>query len=143
MKYAGIGSRRTPPAILSMMEDVAEELARRGWFLRSGGAEGADLAFERGCDRAGGEKEIFLIDGEFTADEKKISSLTGFGAVWGATEDWLHVVKNCRILFGKNLDEPVGLVLFWDDFGGATQGVVDIAKRNGIPAIPIGEFVNP
>ncbi|NYZ25158.1 hypothetical protein HND93_36125, partial [Azospirillum sp. ROY-1-1-2] len=60
MHYAGIGSRETPPAVLEVMAAVGERLAQLGWVLRSGGAVGADQAFERGCDRVGGRKEIFL-----------------------------------------------------------------------------------
>ena len=59
-RYAGIGSRKTPVKVREWMEKIAEELAKAGWTLRSGAAEGADQAFERGCDRAGGRKEIDL-----------------------------------------------------------------------------------
>ncbi|NYZ17456.1 hypothetical protein HL658_33350 [Azospirillum sp. RWY-5-1] len=58
--YTRIGSRETPPAVLEVMAAVGERLAQLGWVLRSGGAVGADQAFGRGCDRAGGRKEIFL-----------------------------------------------------------------------------------
>lgn len=47
--YTGVGSRDTPPDILSLMERVAEKLSFEGWVLRSGGAAGADLAFQRGA----------------------------------------------------------------------------------------------
>lgn len=46
--YAGIGSRRTPPKILEEMARLAAELETRGWWLRSGGAGGADEAFQSG-----------------------------------------------------------------------------------------------
>lgn len=49
MKYfAGIGSRQTPPEILEFMKQVAIQLERHGWTLRSGAAEGADSAFASG-----------------------------------------------------------------------------------------------
>lgn len=48
--YAGIGSRSTPPYILHLMEDVAGRLADAGWMLRTGGADGADMAFMEGCN---------------------------------------------------------------------------------------------
>lgn len=47
--YAGIGSRRTPPAVCDLMVEVARLLAARGWTLRTGGAEGADTAFLSGA----------------------------------------------------------------------------------------------
>jgi hypothetical protein len=58
--YAGVGSRETPGSILSAMIALAKHLAQKGWTLRSGGATGADAAFEEGCDLGGGKKEIFL-----------------------------------------------------------------------------------
>ena len=51
--YAGIGSRDTPKLICEFMTNVAEYLEGRGYVLRSGGAEGADTAFEKGAHRAG------------------------------------------------------------------------------------------
>ena len=54
--YAGIGSRRTPPAMFAMCEQMARALAARGWRLRSGHAPSADRAFEQG---AAGDADIF------------------------------------------------------------------------------------
>ena len=53
--YAGIGSRRTPPEILRLMERMALILSGAGYTLNSGGAKGADSAFENGALR----KQIF------------------------------------------------------------------------------------
>lgn len=47
--YAGIGSRETPPEILTMMKSIGMNLAYHGWTLRSGCAPGADTAFEDGA----------------------------------------------------------------------------------------------
>lgn len=59
--YAGVGSRSTPPSILKLMHAFAKLVAGKGdWILRSGGAIGADLAFELGCNEEGGKKEIYL-----------------------------------------------------------------------------------
>lgn len=55
-KYAGIGSRRTPMAAGDVIEELAGVLAERGYLLRSGGASGADAAFEMGCNRRRGAK---------------------------------------------------------------------------------------
>lgn len=46
--YTGIGSRETPPEVISVMEDAAYRLARMGFTLRSGKAGGADAAFQTG-----------------------------------------------------------------------------------------------
>lgn len=63
--YAGIGSRRTPRDILAMMQLVASKLESEGWVLRSGGAEGADSAFESGVSLPA-NKEIYLPTGRIS-----------------------------------------------------------------------------
>jgi len=60
MIYTGVGSRSTPPAILQDMVTIGQRLAYKGWTLRSGRAQGADQAFEHGCDMSQGKKEIYL-----------------------------------------------------------------------------------
>ena len=49
--YAGVGSRRTPAAVLAAMRDIAETLGNLGWALSTGGADGADTAFQDGALR--------------------------------------------------------------------------------------------
>jgi hypothetical protein len=58
--YAGIGARDTPPEICSFMQRISHTLSKRGYILRSGGATGADTAFEEGAKSANGRMEIFL-----------------------------------------------------------------------------------
>ncbi len=49
--YTGIGSRSTPPKYLNEIRKIAEILGNNHWCLRSGGADGADSAFEEGSDK--------------------------------------------------------------------------------------------
>lgn len=56
--YTGVGSRETPPHIRKLMTDIAYNLHKDGWTLRSGGAEGADQAFEEGWWLSHMEKDI-------------------------------------------------------------------------------------
>ena len=49
--YAGVGSRRTPPDVLAAMADIAQTLGDAGTALSTGGAYGADKAFETGALR--------------------------------------------------------------------------------------------
>ena len=46
--YAGIGSRETPKDVCNKMTEIASLLEKQDFVLRSGGAEGADHAFEIG-----------------------------------------------------------------------------------------------
>lgn len=50
LAYAGIGSRETPEHILTIMHHIGAYLCSEGWTLRSGAAQGADSAFEKGAD---------------------------------------------------------------------------------------------
>lgn len=56
--YAGIGSRETPEKILRLMTTLGRILCEAGYILRSGGAPGADEAFEKLVPQE--KKEIFL-----------------------------------------------------------------------------------
>lgn len=49
--YAGIGSRQTPKQFIDKFIEIGEFLALKGITLRSGGADGADQAFEMGSDK--------------------------------------------------------------------------------------------
>jgi hypothetical protein len=52
LDYTGIGSRKTPENVLKLMQAIGYRLGSLGIQLRSGGAEGADSAFEAGARRA-------------------------------------------------------------------------------------------
>lgn len=58
--YTGVGSRSTPAEMLNIIQNVASVLGKQGWVLRSGGADGADSAFEAGCDAVQGSKKIYI-----------------------------------------------------------------------------------
>lgn len=58
--YAGIGSRETPEDVLVLMREIGRLLALQGWLLRSGGAPGADTAFDQGAIAGNGAREIYL-----------------------------------------------------------------------------------
>ena len=57
--YAGIGSRQTPQKVLLQMEKIGTFFAEKSYVLRSGGADGADTYFERGCDNVRGLKQVW------------------------------------------------------------------------------------
>jgi len=60
--YAGIGSRKTPKDILDLMHSIARGLYHQGYTLRSGGAPGADQAFEWGVWNST-QREVFINPG--------------------------------------------------------------------------------
>lgn len=151
--YAGIGSRRTPPVYLEYMRELAYVLAVKGWTLRTGGAPGADTAFEEGHRRYGFGVELFLPSLRFNGHQA--------ARLYGPTEDaflvaaryhpaWdqltpeariLHA-RNAHIILGAELDDPVTMVVCWTPDGsldgtgpdsGGTGQALRIAADHRIP----------
>ena len=60
MYYAGIGSRDCPEDIGLIMTELARELEKGGWILRSGGAIGADTFFENGITDPANKKSLSI-----------------------------------------------------------------------------------
>jgi hypothetical protein len=58
--YAGIGAKKTPNHILSIMRSVAEYLAAKDWILNTGAAPGADQTFAEGALKKGGTVNLFI-----------------------------------------------------------------------------------
>ena len=58
--YTGIGSRSTPDEVLQKMHSIGKRLAQAGYTLRTGGARGADQAFEQGAASVNGPRIIYL-----------------------------------------------------------------------------------
>lgn len=149
--YAGIGARATPGNILKVMEGLAVTLAHEGYMLRSGAAEGADQAFERGCDLAKGPKEIFLpwkgYNGHMsphyhpTPDAMRLAldhHPAKFLLKQGAAK--LHG-RNSHILMGLRCDTPVAFVICWTEQGriwGGTGQALRIAEAKDIPVFNLG-----
>jgi hypothetical protein len=146
--YAGIGSRETPDNILQKMNKIAIYLARGGWTLRSGGANGADLAFESGCDVVNGGKEIFLPWPNFNGSTSTLCSPTKDAFIKAATMHpvWeklsygarkLHA-RNIHQILGLKLNDPANLVICWTKDGkevGGTATAIKIAKEYNIKIV--------
>lgn len=132
--YAGIGSRSTPPDALQLMERCAAFLNAVGFTLRSGGAEGADKAFERGC--GDGSKEIFLPSQPVCLESLVLASC--IHPAWnnvGSYGKKCHA-RNCYQILGKDLKTPVDFVICWTPGSqpiGGTRTAIVLAKNNDIP----------
>ena len=72
------GSRNTPQEVLDEMIKIGKELAESRYILRSGGAKGADTAFETGCDLVNGKKEIYLPWKNFNGNSSDLYDLPLF-----------------------------------------------------------------
>lgn len=132
LKFAGIGARKTPQAVLKNMKLISKLLTERGMICRSGGAIGADTAFEQGA--APGMKEIFTAD-HCTTDAEEMSSQYHPG--WMKLSSYVRRLhgRNAMILLGRKLDDPVDFVVCWTERGetvGGTGQAIRIAEARGI-----------
>lgn len=134
--YAGIGARDTPGEIFMRMHTAAAWLAIGGFVLRSGGAGGADTAFERGCGTVNGLGEIFYANREIRNSWYHVAEQ--FHPAWNRCSNYakrLHA-RNTPIVLGADLLHPVRFVLCWTAGGkitGGTGQALRIAKGHDIP----------
>lgn len=152
MVYTGIGSRSTPLDVITLLIQMGRTLADRGYTLRSGGADGADAAFETGCDLVRGKKEIFL---PWQGFNNSLSPLWGdipakaFDLAASVHPNWkacnqaakkLHS-RNAQQILGINLDSPSDFVICWTPdgtVGGGTATAIRIAQMHHVPVINFG-----
>ena len=158
--YAGIGSRETPADILALMEKIAVALRLRGFTMRSGGAPGADSAFEAGTPAA--QREIFLPWRSFNGRSGALAKpgLRGAiyfeerSAIWQRAATlaeryhpaWDRLSRGGRALqtrnsfqvLGADLESPSRFIVAWTKDGKATGGTgqaIRMAEDQGIPVI--------
>ncbi len=145
--YAGIGSRKTPKNILAMMTAIAIGKRSNDCILRSGGADGADTAFEEG---AGDQKEIYLAT---TADTPTHFGPPSYDAIelsakyhpaWSKCSPFTKLLhgRNAHIILGRDLKTPVNIVICWTEGGkggGGTGQGIRIANGYGIEVRDLGE----
>lgn len=155
MYYAGIGARETPEEMQDLLSQICEQLAIKGYTLRSGGAPGSDQACEKGCDKAQGKKEIFLPWRNFE------NNPSPFYLPWNIPQDlvviaskvypnWERATQGVRKMHARNVQqilgehpgtsEPSSFVLCWTDrsrssIGGTMFGITLAGLLD--PKIPV------
>lgn len=141
MIYTGIGARKTPGNILHSMVQVGEYMAYNGHTLRSGGAQGADRAFEIGCDyKSIGTKEIFLA---YEVSSEAMTLASKFHPAWKNLSPYVKKLmgRNSFQILGRDLDTPTGFVICWTPDGkivGGTGQALRMANYYEIPIINFG-----
>lgn len=159
--YTGVGSRSTPPDVLAYMEHVGEALAKLGWTLRSGGADGADSAFERGAFRGMDPvllepwPEIFLpwegFNGRPVGPDFLNPQPEAFEIAADYHPAWLRLSRGAKALHARNVHQILGpdvtkprlstFVLCWTPGGkggGGTGQAIRVAKGYGVPVVDLG-----
>lgn len=145
-RYAGIGSRETPPEVLEVMQVCAAKLALAGWELHSGGADGADSAFELGANESRGAKQIHLPWQGFNNNRSPLYGVTPEALKLAASlhPAWHKIsqgaqklmARNCYQILGRELNAPCAFVLCWTPTGGPTGGTgqaLRLAEKHNIP----------
>lgn len=151
--YAGIGSRETPKNILDLMKQMAKHLATHGCILRSGGANGADLAFEIGCDSVNGKKEIYLPWNKFNYSTSNLIVQSGlayelaekYHPYWHNLSEGAKKLqaRNSHQVLGKDLQTLSNFIICYTKNGkrsGGTGQALRLADANDIPIFDCGLY---
>lgn len=154
--YAGIGSRKTPEDILSLMRKISCKLEKNEYILRSGGALGADLAFEQGTSHA----DIYVPYFSFNEKHRKVCENVVYKVINSADEEAFKSVKKFhpspdslkdvgKLMMARNYRQIVGLnepnsqfVICWTEGGeerGGTGQAIRIANHFNIPVYNLGK----
>ena len=150
--YTGVGSRETPADVQALMTSIARRFAALGLVLRSGGAGGADSAFEAG---AGAAREILLPfkgfrghdSGLVRIDERAFERAAAVHPAWSRCNDFARRAhaRNVHQVMGEHLDSPSALLVCWTRDGctnaansrdtGGTRTAIVLAAEAGVPVI--------
>ena len=140
--YAGIGSHKTPLAILEVMQNLGNVFARHNWLLRSG--------FSDWVNQVNPEQvELFLPWPDYEQDSLVAGNVVHtpsriaydiaaeYHPAWkkcNATARAMHA-RNVQIVLGVELTESVELVICWTPQGkltGGTAMAMRVARAWGI-----------
>jgi hypothetical protein len=155
MIYTGIGSRATPANVLVIMTDLARMLGADDWILRSGGAEGADEAFEDGVESCM-DMEIYL---PFKSFNNRCSVNVGYYCpevslankyiaanihpAWDRCSSAARAMmyRNTHQILGGDLTVLTDMVICWTPEGAVTGGTgqaLRLAEYYEVPVLNLG-----
>lgn len=148
--YTGVGSRETPFEVLKQIAHIAQSLSVYGFTLRSGGADGADKAFELDSIK----KEIYLPWPNFNNNNSKLFVISEKARkiasehhpVWSKLKppiQNLHA-RNAYQVLGYDLNKPSDFTVCWTQDGcetrkqrtfktGGTGTAIAISDTYGVP----------
>lgn len=153
MKYfSGIGSRKTPSDICQLFGKISTHLCDvHGYTLRSGGADGADLAFEQTASN----KDIYLPWKLFNNNESLLYDVCDDAKTMAQTihpkktylvgPSLLLHARNCYQVLGKDLNTPSDFLLCWTEDGktiGGTATAIKLAIKHDIPVLNFGKMTH-
>jgi hypothetical protein len=161
--YTGCGSRDTPKPIVLKMEEIAVILCNAGYILRSGGADGADTAFEKGVDstldkssRLMPPKRVYIPWKEFgnrkdsqEGDIYKID-IKAFAMASRIHPTWDRLAPSHKRLHARNIHQVLGddlktrsrFLICWTEDGqliGGTRTAIVCARVYKVPVYNLGD----
>jgi len=160
----GVGSRRTPPEFLTIMEEIGALVRELGGYLRSGHNDGADLAFEKGAR----ERALIFLPWAGFNNEKRYAPSQNYIALEDVPNltravksvslyhpdpeslsqiDRKLMARNWFQIMGVDGETPSRCVVCWappdgQSYGavkGGTGQAVRIARSKGIPVFNMFE----
>lgn len=139
--------------VLQWMESNGRGMAAAGWVLRPGVAHGSDSAFERGCDRMGGDKRIDLPQAGLRGRRPDGTRVLVGGGAWARAlgrrhhPAWDRLDGYVKLLMARNIhlgDEgaqtPGIVVIGWTPGGsgnGGTGQAYRLARAYGVPVVDL------
>lgn len=156
--YTGVGSRKTPENITDLMSNIAVVLYGAGYTLRSGRADEADYAFQRGAEFALKQsamssntrtlQEIYVPNRNFNAKYGRIGELDPRDwDNYDEAEDLMFSIhpkgpylrgfareahiRNMYQVLGRDLNTPSKFLICWaevDKFGNPQGGTASAWK---------------
>ena len=155
--YTGIGSRSTPEHIITLIHGISKKLNEQGFLLRSGGANGADSAFEKfstnreiylpwdGFNRRihdGSSYFEFLKCSGWTMANSSVNNFHPYHEKLSASARLL-MARNFMQIMGADGKTPTNFVICWTkdgkDIGGTSQAL-RIARHENIPILNLGNL---
>lgn len=166
--YSGIGSRDTPDDVRLTMSAIAKTLAEEGFWLRSGGAGGADDAFETGALMDGvlgaypkitillpwrgfnGRPHVsppYFWDTHYEEAgtyDKAMEIASKVHPAWGQCDHAARALhaRNVYQILGIDLNTPSDFVICWTMKGrqaGGTRTALVLAEKFSIPVFNLGD----
>ena len=150
--YAGIGARVTPQEVCDEMTQIATELEKRAFVLRSGGAIGADTAFEKGVEDSRNSQIFHSLD-EYEMrkiypkwDEAK-QIAKNYHPQWSrlGAAGVVHMTRNVFQVLGSDLSSFSSFLITWTKDGKASGGTGQAIRIAQHPDynIPVLNLKNP
>ena len=131
-------------------------MAKRGYILRSGGADGSDTAFEIGCDRVNGKKEIYLPWKNFNCnksnlifddDIEAINIAKKYHPAYNGLSQGAKrlIARDSYQVLGKDLKTPSKYIICYTDGTGGTSQALRIAEdiQINIPIFNLYHYKGP